>query len=172
MSSLSTASPRHVRYLARDDRAAWRPQFRPHRNLIPPCNVQTAVLQRFRGVCPHKARLGEVKTSVRGEPPLVQSNRNPRTGEVKPPYWGQRRSKQGATAPRARGIRIISRQICRDAPTRTLEEKANVQFLNLILNRKKLLRRRNERETRQICRDALTHTNLHSVCCRHVYLLW
>ena len=41
-----------------------------------------------------------------------------------------------------------------------------------ILNRKKLLRWRNETETRQICRDALTHTNLHSVCCYHVSLVW
>jgi hypothetical protein len=64
------------------------------------------------------------------------------------------------------------RYLSRNTPTRTLEEKANVQFLNLILNRKKLLRRENESETRQICRDALTHTNLHSVCCRHVSLLW
>ena len=46
------------------------------------------------------------------------------------------------------------------------------RILNLILNRKKLLQRRNETGTRQICRDALTHTNLHSVCCCHVSLLW
>ena len=36
------------------------------------------------------------------------------------------------------------RYLSRDTPTRTLEEKANVQFLNLILNRKKLLRGENE----------------------------
>ena len=28
-------------------------EFRPHRNLISPLKAQTAVLQRFRGVCPH-----------------------------------------------------------------------------------------------------------------------
>ena len=47
------------------------------------------------------------------------------------------------------------RYLSRNTPTRTLEEKANVQFLNLILNRKKLLRRENESETRQICREKL-----------------
>lgn len=59
------------------------------------------------------------------------------------------------------------RYLASDAPTRTLEEKTYVQFLNLILNRKKLLRRRNEtlawlirgrirhnHTSRQICRDA------------------
>jgi hypothetical protein len=64
------------------------------------------------------------------------------------------------------------RYLSRDALAGAFKEKTDVQFLNLILNRKKLLRRENESETRQICRDALTHTNLHSVCCRHVSLLW